>query len=256
MPVRRELIKNTPPKPFLIGVAGGSASGKSTVCAKIMEQLGQDGVESRRVVIISQDSFYRELQEDEAEDAKVGNFDFDHPDAFDYEMTLDTLRKAKAGETIKIPKYDAVNATRKKESITIFPADVILFEGILTIYFKELRDMLDMKLFVDTDSDTRLSRRVLRDTQERGRDLEQVLATYANFVKPAFEEFCLPTKKYADVIIPRGSDNTVAINLIVQHIKDILNGNKSNNDNSEPGRRQRHLSESSLCVPRDDVRSV
>jgi len=254
IPVRRELIKNIPPKPFLIGVAGGSASGKSTVCAKIMEQLDQDRVESnqRRVVIISQESFYRELSAEEAEDAKVGNFDFDHPDAFDFEMTLDTLRKVKAGETVQIPLYDSVNATRKKESITIFPADVIMFEGILTIYFKELRDMLDMKLFVDTDSDTRLSRRVLRDTQERGRDLEQVLATYANFVKPAFEEFCLPTKKYADVIIPRGSDNTVAIGLIVQHIKDILNGNKSSrtDEGNEPGRRQRHLSDSSMISSR------
>jgi len=250
VPVRRELLKNTPPKPFLIGVAGGSASGKSTVCSKIMEQLGQDGVESRRVVIISQDSFYRELCEDEAEDAKVGNFNFDHPDAFDYEMTFDTLKKVKAGEIVNIPIYDAVNAKRQKESLTIYPADVILFEGILTIYFKEIRGMLDMKLFVDTDSDTRLSRRVLRDTQERGRDLEQVLATYANFVKPAFEEFCLPTKKYADVIIPRGSDNIVAIGLIVQHIKDILNGNKSSRKegDGDPGRRQRHLSDSSMTI--------
>lgn len=248
------MLKNTPPKPFLIGVAGGSASGKSTVCAKIMEQLGQDGVESnqRRVAIISQDSFYRELCEEEAEDAKVGNFDFDHPDAFDFEMTLDTLRKVKAGETVEIPVYDSVNATRKKESTTIYSADVIMFEGILTIYFKEIRDMLDMKLFVDTDSDTRLSRRVLRDTQERGRDLEQVLATYSNFVKPAFEEFCLPTKKYADVIIPRGSDNTVAIGLIVQHIKDILNGNKSSQTNggNELGRRPRNHSESSMISSR------
>ncbi|CAH3160309.1 unnamed protein product [Pocillopora meandrina] len=245
---KRGLIKQTPPKPFLIGVAGGSASGKSTVCAKIMEQLGQDAVESRRVVIISQESFYKELSEEEAEEAKVGNFNFDHPDAFDFEMTLDTLKRAKVGETVEIPLYDSVNATRQKESVTIYPADVILFEGILTIYFKELRDLLDMKLFVDSDSDTRLSRRVLRDTQERGRELDQVLATYTNFVKPAFEDFCLPTKKYADVIIPRGADNTVAIALIVQHIKDILNGNKSirSEDSHELERRQRCLSDSSM----------
>ncbi|XP_068740042.1 uridine-cytidine kinase 2-like [Montipora capricornis] len=252
--VRREVMKNIPPKPFLIGVAGGSASGKSTVCAKIMEQLGQEGVDSnqRRVVIISQESFYRELHEVEAQDAKVGNFNFDHPDAFDFDMTVETLLKIKAGEVVEIPMYDSVNATRKSESITIHPADVIMFEGILTLYFKEIRDMLNMKLFVDSDSDTRLSRRVLRDTQERGRDLEQVLATYSNFVKPAFEEFCLPTKKYADVIIPRGSENTVAIGLIVQHIKDILNGNTSSqvDGGKEPGRWQRQLSDPSMISSR------
>ncbi|XP_074616715.1 uridine-cytidine kinase 2-A-like [Acropora palmata] len=253
--MRRDMIKDTPPKPFLIGVAGGSASGKSTVCAKIMEQLGQEGVETnkRRVVIVSQESFYKELSKDEAEVARKGNFNFDHPDAFDSDKTLETLQKIKAAEIVEIPVYDSVNATGKSRSISIYPADVIMFEGILTLYSKEIRDMLDMKLFVDSDSDTRLSRRVIRDTQERGRDLEQVLATYTNFVKPAFEEFCLPTKKYADVIIPRGSENTVAIGLIVQHIKDILSGNTTSEINGaiiDSSTRQRHHSDSSMISSR------
>ncbi|XP_020906647.1 uridine-cytidine kinase 2 [Exaiptasia diaphana] len=237
-------------KPFIIGVAGGSASGKSSVCARIMEQLGQEDVDSkqRRVAIISQESFYRELNEEELEEAHRGEFNFDHPDAFDLEKNFDTIKRITAGKCVEIPNYDFhIASTREQKVSLIYPStDVILFEGILTLYSKEIRDLLDMKLFVDTDSDTRLSRRVLRDTQERGRELDTVLATYTNYVKPAFEDFCLPTKKYADVIIPRGSDNTVAINLIVQHIKDILSGSKKIRKLSEsPSRRQRTTSESS-----------
>ncbi|XP_063794570.1 uridine-cytidine kinase 1-A-like [Pseudophryne corroboree] len=117
---------------------------------------------------------------------------------------------------------DFVTHSRLSETTTVYPADVLLFEGILVFYNQEIRDMFQLKLFVDTDSDVRLSRRVLRD-MKRGRDLEQILTQYTTFVKPAFEEFSLPTKKYADAIIPRGVDNMVAINLIMQHIQDILN---------------------------------
>ncbi|XP_068808128.1 uridine-cytidine kinase 2 isoform X2 [Struthio camelus] len=141
-------------------------------------------------------------------------------------------------------------AVGKEETVTVYPADVVLFEGILAFYSQEVRDLFRMKLFVDTDADTRLSRRVLRDISERGRDLEQILSQYITFVKPAFEEFCLPTKKYADVIIPRGADNEVAINLIVQHIQDILNGGLSKRQsngylNGYTPPRQRQPSESS-----------
>ncbi|GBN30355.1 Uridine-cytidine kinase 2, partial [Araneus ventricosus] len=111
---------------------------------------------------------------------------------------------------------------KQDESITVQPVDVVLCEGILVFYFPEIRDIFHMKLFVDTDPDTRLSRRVLRDTKERGRDLDQILTQYTTYVKPAFEDFCLPTKKYADVIIPRGADNEVAICIIVQTIQDRL----------------------------------
>ncbi|XP_015605819.1 probable uridine-cytidine kinase isoform X1 [Cephus cinctus] len=211
--------------PFLIGVSGGTASGKSTVCKRIMEKLGQVDMDhmERQVVCISQDSFYRELTPAEKLKAEKGQFNFDHPDAFDNDLILQTLQDILAGIKCEIPAYDyRTNSLVKDQITTIYPADVVLFEGILVFYFPKIRDLFHMKLFVDTDSDTRLARRVPRDIKERGRDLDYVLNQYMNFVKPAFEEFCLPTKKFADVIIPRGADNTVAIELIVQHIRDFL----------------------------------
>ncbi|KAJ4926137.1 hypothetical protein JOQ06_008320 [Pogonophryne albipinna] len=211
--------------PFLIGVSGGTASGKSTVCAKIMELLGQNKVDhrQRKVVIISQDSFYRVLTAEQKGKMLKGQYNFDHPEAFDTDLMYQTLTEIAEGKVVQVPTYDFVTHSRLEERITVYPADVVLFEGILVFYPQKVRDMFHMKLFVDTDSDVRLSRRVLRD-MTRGRDLEQILTQYTTFVKPAFEEFCLPTKKYADVIIPRGVDNMVAINLIVQHIQDILSG--------------------------------
>merc|ERR1719493_402572 len=127
------------------------------------------------------------------------------------------------GRPTKIPIYDfKTNARVPGEFTAIYPSDVVMVEGILVFYFPNIRELFNLKLFVDTDADTRLARRVLRDIEERGRDLENVLFQYTNLVKPAFEEFCLPTKKHADVIIPRGADNTVAISLVAQHIKDII----------------------------------
>ncbi|XP_054719802.1 uridine-cytidine kinase 2-B-like [Uloborus diversus] len=211
--------------PFLIGVAGGTASGKSTVCQKIMEKVEQYSLEHQQhqVICISQDSFYKELTAEQKSKADKGKYNFDHPDAFDNELMHQVLREILAGEIIKIPVYDFKSNCRKMdEFITVHPADVVLFEGILAFYFPEIRELFHMKLFVDTDPDTRLSRRVLRDTKERDRDLGQILHQYTTYVKPAFEEFCLPTKKYADVIIPRGADNEVAIDLIVKHIQELL----------------------------------
>ncbi|XP_059484600.1 uridine-cytidine kinase-like isoform X2 [Neocloeon triangulifer] len=213
-------------RPFLIGVSGGTASGKSTVCKRIMEKLGIDNVAytQRQVVCISQDSFYRELNDEERIRAVKGNFNFDHPDAFDNELLHQTLADILHGKSCEIPVYDyRKHSSSGQQMSTIYPADVVLVEGILAFYIPEIRNLFHMKLFVDTDSDLRLARRVLRDIKERGRDLDQVLNQYTMYVKPAFEEFCLPTKKFADVIIPRGADNTVAIELIVQHIKDLLN---------------------------------
>ncbi|XP_069497179.1 uridine-cytidine kinase 2 [Ambystoma mexicanum] len=239
-------------QPFLIGVSGGTASGKSSVCSKIVQLLGQNEVDHRQkqVVMLSQDSFYKVLTAEQKTKALKGQFNFDHPDAFDNELIVQTLREIMEGKTVQIPVYDFVTHSRKAESITVYPADVVLFEGILAFYMQDIRDMFQMKLFVDTDADTRLSRRVLRDINERARDLEHILNQYITFVKPAFEEFCLPTKKYADVIIPRGADNLVAINLIVQHIQDILNGGMSKRHsnhytNGYGSPRDRQLSESS-----------
>ncbi|XP_064649683.1 uridine-cytidine kinase 2-B-like [Lineus longissimus] len=229
------------PRPVMIGVAGGTSSGKTSVCQRVMDLLGQTDVDSnnRQVVIISQDCFYKNLDEEERDRAQRGLYNFDHPNAFDFDMMKETLQAIKRGtDPVKVPRYDIGSSRRMDEPRTVFPVDVVLVEGILVFYNKDIVDMFNMKLFVDTDPDTRLSRRVVRDIKEMHRDLEQVLNQYTTYVKPAFEEFCLPTKKYADVIIPRGADNKVAIDLIVQHIQEILK------PKSKPKKRERNVSES------------
>lgn len=213
--------------PFLIGVAGGTASGKTSVCRKIMSRVGQEG----QVVCIHQDNFYKGLSTVERDRANRGLFNYDHPDVFDDELMAATLGDILQEKVVEVPVYDFITSTRLRDQWTrIAPADVVLVEGVLLFYFPRLRDMFHMKLFVDTDPDTRLARRVLRDVKERGRDLEKVLQQYTNFVKPAFEDFCLPTKKYADVIIPRGADNEVAIDLIVQTIQELLHQHHNHDD--------------------------
>jgi len=219
--------------PFMIGVAGGTASGKSSVCKAIMSRLGQHKVNNleKQVVTLSQDSFYRELDDKEIVLASKGKFNFDHPDAFDNELMEQCLDDIIAGRPTKVPVYDfKTNSRIPGEFTTIYPSDVVLVEGILIFYYAKMREMFQLKLFVDTDPDTRLARRVMRDIKERGRDLDHVLVQYTTLVKPAFEEFCIPTKKFADVIVPRGAENKVAIDLIVQHIQDIIwrsNGSKA-----------------------------
>jgi len=211
-------------RPFLIGVAGGPCSGKSTVCQKIVDDLQSVGINpSNRVAVIAFENFYRPKSPDERIRASHGDHNLDHPSAFDEVLLYKTLQDLLNGKTVKINRYD----TRTYQHIdgefeTIEPVDVIIVEGILVFYFPSIRDLFNMKLFVDTDADTRLARRVLRDMKLHGRNLEYILNGYTNYVKPSFEEFCLPTKKYADVIIPRGADNYVAVDLIVQHIKDFL----------------------------------
>jgi len=175
--------------------------------------------------MFSLDSFYRPLSAEEKEE--VAEYNFDHPDAFDWTLLHDTLKKLQSqnrgGRAVDVPCYDFITHSRAPESTTIYGADVVILEGILVFYPKELRDLFDMKIFVDADADTRLARRVIRDINHRGRDVMGVLRQYEKFVKPSFDEYISPTKKYADVIIPRGADNLVAINLIVEHIKTKLN---------------------------------
>ncbi|XP_044595317.1 uridine-cytidine kinase-like [Cotesia glomerata] len=248
--------------PFLIGVSGGTASGKTTVCNRIMEKLGQVDMDQteRKVVCISQDSFYRNLTPAEIILAEKGQFNFDHPEAFDNDLIISTLKDILAGIKCQVPTYDYCTHSRVQgQSITIYPADVVLFEGILVFYLAKIRDLFHMKLFVDTDSDTRLARRVARDIKERGRDLSSVLNQYMNNVKPAFEEFGLPTKKFADIIIPRGADNSVAIDLIVHHIWDILDLKKMNGAEMTPASIQhpylhrRRISESPDTISRSFI---
>jgi uridine kinase len=164
------------------------------------------------VVIISQDSFYRNLTDEERQIASENAYDFDHPDAFDYEMFEQTVSVIKSGKcsSINIPIYDFKTHSRVVGEVEkLPPADVVIVEGILIFFSSSLRDMMDMKIFVDTDADVRLARRIRRDIKERGRDLEGVLSQYEKFVKPSFDDYIMPTKKYADIIIPRGGANTV-----------------------------------------------
>ncbi|KAJ6290163.1 hypothetical protein OIU78_025976 [Salix suchowensis] len=202
-----------PPKqPFVIGVAGGTASGKTTVCNMIISQL-----HDQRVVLVNQDSFYHSLGDDTL--AEVYDYNFDHPDAFNTELLLSCMAMLKNGRAVNIPNYDFKTHKRIGPGCKVNPSDIIILEGILVLHDSRVRDLMNMKIFVDTDSDLRLARRIQRDTVERGRNIQNVLDQYARSVKPSFEEFILPSKKYADVIIPRGGDNDVAIDLIIQHIR-------------------------------------
>ncbi|GMJ11590.1 uridine/cytidine kinase 3, uridine kinase-like 3 [Hibiscus trionum] len=207
---------NVHKQPFIIGVAGGAASGKTTVCDMIIQQL-----HDQRVVLVNQDSFYHELTDEEL--ASVHEYNFDHPDAFDTEKLLDSMENLRNGRAVDIPNYDFKSYKKNVfPARRVNPSDVIILEGILIFHDPRVREMMNMKIFVDTDADVRLARRIRRDTVEKGRDIGAVLDQYSKFVKPAFDDFILPTKKYADIIIPRGGDNHVAIDLIVQHIRTKL----------------------------------
>tara|TARA_B110000977_G_scaffold55053_2_gene75090 strand:- start:9671 stop:11275 length:1605 start_codon:yes stop_codon:yes gene_type:complete len=206
-------------EPFLIGVAGGTASGKTTVCDLIMHNL-----QEKRVVLIAQDSYYRGLTPDEHDN--VSSYNFDHPDAIDVKSLVETLKSLLLRNPVKVPVYDFVTHSRVEETIAVEPADVIIIEGILVLAMKEVRDLCHMKIFVDTDDDLRLARRLKRDTVDRGRSVDGVITQYTTFVKPMFDTFVSPSKKYADVIIPWAQgENTVAIDLIVQHIRTKLGQN-------------------------------
>ncbi|KAM9703470.1 uridine-cytidine kinase-like 1 isoform 1-T1 [Menidia menidia] len=202
---------------FVIGLCGGSASGKTTVANKIIEALDVPWV-----VLLSMDSFYKVLNKEEQELAVKNEYNFDHPDAFDFELLITVLRKLKKGKSIKVPVYDFTSHCRRKEWKTVYGANVVIFEGILAFANKELLKLLDMKVFVDTDSDIRLIRRLKRDISQRGRDISGIIKQYNKFVKPAFEQYIEPTVQVADIVVPRGGENFVALDLIVQHVHSQL----------------------------------
>ncbi|KAM6977055.1 uridine-cytidine kinase-like 1 isoform 1-T1 [Aplochiton taeniatus] len=206
---------------FVIGLCGGSASGKTTVARKIIEALDVPWV-----VLLSMDSFYKVLSPEQQTLAASNDYNFDHPDAFDFGLLAHTLRKLKQGKSVKIPVYDFTTHGRQKDWKTVYGASVIIFEGIMAFADKELLQLLDMKIFVDTDSDIRLVRRLRRDITERGRDIEGVIKQYNKFVKPAFEQYIEPTMRLADIVVPRGGGNMVAIDLIVQHVHSQLEERK------------------------------
>jgi uridine kinase len=206
-------------QPFLIGIAGGTASGKTTVCRRIIESLG-----GQRVALLSIDEFYRDLTPEECAD--IGNVNFDEPDAFDIETMAQCLDTLKDGQAADVPIYDFVTSKRDPTQVRhVSPADVVIVEGILVLHVPELVKRFNMKIYVDTDDDVRLARRIRRDTVERGRDVEGVIRQYTMFVKPSFDRYVSPSKLNADVIIPWSKENPVAVDLITQHVRTKLSQN-------------------------------
>ncbi|KAJ1724040.1 Uridine kinase [Coemansia erecta] len=199
---------------YMVGIAGGSASGKTSVAKRIVESLDVPWV-----VIVSMDSFYRQLLPEESKRAFESNHDFDHPTSFDYATAMRVLKDLKEGKATRVPQYDFTTHSPSKETQNVYGASVVIFEGIFALYDAAILEMMDVKIFVDTDSDICLARRIKRDVAERGRDPLGVLQQYDRFVKPAYDGFVRPTMNNADVIIPRGLDNQVAIDLMIQHIK-------------------------------------
>jgi uridine kinase len=202
-------------KPIFIGITGGSGSGKTTVVRKI-----KTAIPSKSLTVIEQDSYYKDQSHLSFEERCKTNYD--HPFAFDNDLLIKHLKDLSMGKEIKKPIYDYEIHNRKEETIDVEPRDIIVLEGILIFYDQRLRDLLDIKIFVDTDSDIRLVRRIIRDMNERGRSIDSILNQYMRTVRPAHEQFIEPTKKYADIIIPEGGHNIVAIDLMVTKIKSII----------------------------------
>ncbi|OUM83618.1 MAG: uridine kinase [Caldibacillus debilis] len=202
-------------KPVVIGVAGGSSSGKTTVAKAICERLGHQSI-----VLIEQDAYYKDQSQLPFEERLKVNYD--HPLAFDTELLIEHLQKLIRYEPIDMPVYDYKAYTRSTATIRVEPRDVIILEGILVLEDERLRKLMDIKLFVDADPDIRIIRRLQRDILERGRSMESVIRQYLEVVRPMHNQFIEPTKRYADIIIPEGGKNAVAIDLMVTKIKTIL----------------------------------
>ncbi|KAG0380637.1 MAG: uracil phosphoribosyltransferase-domain-containing protein [Linnemannia gamsii] len=207
---------------YIVGIAGGSASGKTSVAQRIIKNLNVPWV-----VLLSMDSFYKDLTPEEIEIASRNDWDFDSPNSYDYDLLLETVTKLKEGKMVDVPIYDFETHKRVPNKVnTVYGANVIIFEGIFGLYDKKVLDMMDLKVFVDTDVDICLARRIKRDVAERGFDVAGVLKLYERFVKPSYDNYVYPTKKNADVVIPRGLENLVAIDLLTKHIQRQLQERK------------------------------
>ena len=202
---------------LVVGIAGGTGSGKTTVVNRIVNLLP-----SGEVVVIPQDSYYFDSSHLPLEERQEINFD--HPSSIEFELLIDHVLKMKNGFPIEQPIYSYLTCTRAKETIPIVPKHVIIIEGILILANPDLRDLMDVKVFVDADPDDRLSRVILRDIVERGRSVNRVLERYEKTVKPMFHQFIEPTKRYADIIVPQGGNNSVAISMLASLIEKTLRG--------------------------------
>lgn len=201
-------------KPFVIGVAGGSGSGKTTVVRRIVDSLGDD-----QVSLIEHDRYYRDRGDLRLEERAALNYD--HPDSLETDLLVEHVNALKSGLAVRVPVYDFARHARTAETITVQPRRAIIVEGILIFTDAALRGLMDVKVFVDTDDDTRFIRRLQRDLSERGRTVASVIEQYLGTVKPMHLEFVEPSKRYADVIIPLGGQNTVAIDLLLTLIRSL-----------------------------------
>lgn len=199
----------------IIGIAGGTGSGKTTVVKKIVEALPP-----HYVAVVPLDSYYNDTTEMTEEERHAINFD--HPDAFDWKLLIKQVNELRKGKAIEQPTYSYIKCNRLPETIHVEPKPVIIIEGIMTLLNKKLRDMMDLKIFVDADSDERLIRNIQRDIVERGRDVKMVVDRYLEVLKPMHEQFIEPTKRYADVIIPQGGENVKGIDMVCKFIERLM----------------------------------
>jgi uridine kinase len=217
LPQLDPLVAATRFKPCILGVAGGTGSGKTTVARAILDSVGAD-----RITLIEQDSYYRDV--DWRNEAELLHHNFDHPSALDNELLVSHLAALKAGHPVEVPIYDFVRHRRTARTRRVMPQPVILLEGILIFIELNLRELLDFKIYVDTDADLRLIRRLGRDMSERGRTVQDVLRQYLETVRPMHLEFVEPSKRWADIIIPEGGENRVALEMVVAHVQQLLGG--------------------------------
>lgn len=213
---REKRKSNMSAKTMIIGVAGGTGSGKTTLAENIARAFGD------RVAVITHDSYYRDQSEKTYEERCKQNYD--HPDAFESDLLCEHLDRLIRGESVDIPVYDYTVHNRSDKTRKVEPRNVIILEGILLFSDKHLRDMMDLKIFVDTDADERILRRILRDTKERGRSLDSVVDQYLTTVKPMHEAFVEPYKRYADIIVPGGGSNPAALDMIITRVNKQLQG--------------------------------
>ena len=201
---------------IVIGIAGGTGSGKTTITHEIEKSLGS------HVAVITHDSYYKAHHELTYDERTVLNYD--HPNAYDTEMLVKDLKDLREGKSIECPIYDYTIHDRSENTLTIRPAKVIIVEGIMIFHHEELRNLMDIKVFVDADADIRILRRITRDVKDRGRSLDSVINQYITTVKPMHEAFVEPSKRYADIIIPEGGQNLVALEMLIGRIRAHLNG--------------------------------
>lgn len=203
-------------KPVIIGIAGGSASGKTTISKKISEAFADE----KKVLIIRQDDYYKDQSSLPMEERVKTNYD--HPFAFDNDLLIRQISDLISGKSIEKPVYDFVHHTRSSVTEHCDPCDVLILEGLFVLQSQEIRDLLDIRIFVDTEADVRFIRRLVRDVNERGRTLDSVVSQYINTVKVMHDSFVEPSKAYADIIIPEGGSNAVAIDLLITKISSII----------------------------------